>query len=175
MSGRALVRLLVCTITIVMAAETAAQACSPGKDEYDDIYSPETLIVRALITSLDVKVDIQKMCWNTRYDVREIFWGKLTGPLEVSICSLRSDHEGVDDEQVSRDLEESGWKQGTEVIAGFTIRPPLKGMKVVPQPAGMFRLLTVPCWPFHVRIDNASDSERSAFLEEFRDSIREHK
>ncbi|WP_442578124.1 hypothetical protein ACSBOB_21565 [Mesorhizobium sp. ASY16-5R] len=175
MVAKALVRRLFCVITIVIAAETAAQACSSGKDAYDDIYSPETLIVRALITSLDVKMDIHKMCWSTKYDVREIFWGKLTGPLEVSICSPRSDHDGVDKEQVGGDLEENGWKKGTEVIAGFTTKPPLERMKVVPQPAGMFRLLAVPCRPFHVRIDNTYDSERLAVLEEFRDSIREHK
>jgi hypothetical protein len=174
MSGKALVRRLLSTFAFLLAAETNGLACQSGEEANYDT-AKNALVVRALVSSVEREVTADSVCLNVAYEVREVLFGNSSGSVDMSMCRKRADDDIPEADQQNID-EEAGIVVGAEVLVGLTNEPPLNGMNLLPSATGTFRFLIHTCWgPLHVRLDQLPDEERSAFLEEFRDLIREHK
>jgi hypothetical protein len=171
MFGKALVRCLLSTIAILLAAETSGLACQAG-DEANYDTTKNALVVRALISSVEWERTADRVCLNVTYEVREVFFGNFSGPVNVSSCSRSTDRSLSDAEEQSA-AKELGMVVGAEVLVALTSEPPLKGMNLLPNAAGAFRFLIYTCWgPLHVRLDQLPEEERSALMEQFRTDIK---
>ncbi|MFI0843587.1 hypothetical protein [Mesorhizobium sp. IMUNJ 23232] len=171
MSGKALVRRLLSTIAILLAAETNVLACQSG-DEANYDTAKNALVVRALVSSVEREATAGSVCLNVTYEVREVFFGSYSGSVNVSMCTKRTDDSLPESEQQSID-EDAGIVVGAEVLVGLTSEPPLKGMNLLPNAAGAFRFLIYTCWgPLHVRHDQLPDEERSVFIEQIRTDMK---
>lgn len=157
-------------VVVVSTASTSAMACSPGPgDQYDDLRTPESLLIIAMVASFETSAGQGRFCYHGRYEPRETLHGKAPGVLEVSTCYAASQEEIERFAVPSQsDVENLGFAVGETVLVGATTRPPLPGMNVLVQNPGSFRYLTPSCWGFfHRNWGRLSEKDRSDWLDEF--------
>ncbi|MES0090743.1 hypothetical protein [Mesorhizobium sp. M0030] len=163
---------LLATFAILCLTQGAAAACQKlPKAESEDMEAPEVLVVRAKVTSLKVRVGHEEICYDVSYDVQEIYHGSIKGPLSISNCASIDAEEALAlSQRPGKERQAEADFEGTEVVAGFTSRPPPKVSKLKPQKSGKLRLLVPSCWgPMIYPIDKMSESERAEIIKAAKD------
>ena len=149
-----------------------AEACSPGDAEYDEVFSPSSLVILAEVESYKFDIIENKVCYRTEYKIQKFIFGSHSDHIVVEHCTKPyGNHTDIEEikgwviEDNSETVQMFGNYIGANVLVYLTNAKPIRSVVEI-EMVSEYRPAITSCWGVHqVNLDSVTEADRAEYLE----------
>ena len=155
----------------LLSGVVRAAACSPGDAAYDELFSPNSLVILAEVKSHKLDILEQNACRLTEYKIQKIIFGSHPENIAVEYCGALGGNADIEDingenaEENPETVQMIGNYIGAHVLVFLTNAKPIRSVVKI-EMVSEYRPAITSCWGVHqVNLDTMTAAEKAEYLE----------